>query len=311
VELRGLLRQAAGATEEHRRQADVRFRLHLPRRPVWAEADPTRIVQCAVNLLVNAAKFTPPGGENCLELETRRDLAWVRVRDTGIGIEPAALPGVWQVFTQGDASLDRSQGGLGLGLPLVKSLVELHGGGVLAASDGPGRGAEFAFWLPLLKDEGLRKDEGGRMKDESEPPNAEAPRGHPTPNAGSLHPSAFILHPSRRVLVVDDNLAARETLCDLLEGEGYAVIGAASAAEALEQARREPPDVVVSDIGLPGADGFDLAARFRSELPHTRLIALSGYSQDEYRARAREAGFDAYLVKPMDLPGLLEQIRGM
>lgn len=288
LDLRQPLREAAAATDEHRRAAGVRFELRLPFEPVWVEADPERIVQCAVNLLVNAAKFTPEGGKNRLVLLRIDEAAWVRVEDTGVGIEPAMLRRVFDVFSQGEQSLDRAQGGLGLGLPLVRSLVDLHGGGVRASSPGPGQGAEFAFWLPL-----------------AEPPE-EVSTPDPKPesaSAGAPPPAAV---PCRRLLVVEDNRAARETLCDLLEIEGYEVLAAESAPAALDLARRERPDAVISDIGLPGMDGFALAAQLRADLPGTLLIALSGYSQPSEQTHGAEAGFHAYLVKLVDLPSLLK-----
>jgi signal transduction histidine kinase len=289
TDLRELLQEAAAATEEHRRVNGVTFELRVPHEPAWVYADRSRVVQCAVNLLTNAAKFTPEGGRNCLELETAGDTAVIRVTDTGVGIEPEMLPHVFDVFSQSDASLDRSQGGLGLGLALVKSLAELHGGQVRASSRGPGAGAAFEIRIPAMPDGAIEE---------------EIPQSPVSPAA-----RAAPVERGRCVLLVEDNAATRETLAELLEDEGYRVLPAGDGRSALELAAKEQPEVILTDIGLPGMDGFTLARWIRAALPGARLVAMSGYSRAEDLEHARDAGFDGYVVKPVEFPALLDQIR--
>jgi PAS domain S-box-containing protein len=247
--------------------------------------------------------------------------AVVRVRDTGIGISPAVLPLIFETFTQADHSLDRSPGGLGLGLALVKGLVELHGGDVSAASDGLGQGAEFTVRLPAGKGKGeggKAKGERGKAKGEAAEDSArevDTARGSGVGAEGRgedrspLSPFALPLSPSRRVLVVEDNLDAAETLQDLLEMVGHQVEVAYSGPSGVEAAQRFQPDVILCDIGLPGMDGYEVAAALRQD-PATaaiRLIAVTGYGEEEARRRSREAGFEQHVVKPVD-PEALQRL---
>jgi signal transduction histidine kinase/CheY-like chemotaxis protein len=330
VDLVDVLREAAGATEDYRRRQSVFFSFELPEQPVWVNADRTRLVQAVVNLLNNAAKFTAPGGENWLEAETGKETAWVRVRDTGIGIPPDVLPRIFEVFTQAELPAGNTSDGLGIGLSLVKKLADAHGGGVVAHSDGPGRGALFTLWLPLAETETSRQSAVGsrRPGDGSglfpgpvpEPLNARAPQP-PTPEAAPRpEPLPRQEAPGRepragaqrrtpaRVLVVEDNRHARVTLCELLETAGCVVFSAPDGVAGLEVALRERPDVVVSDLGMPQMDGFDLADVLRPQLPEARLIALTGRSLPQEEERARQCGFDDYLVKPLDFAQLLAQV---
>jgi CheY-like chemotaxis protein len=237
-----------------------------------------RIQQCISNLLQNASKFTPARGR--LEVSVRRigpDVA-VRVRDTGIGIAPEMLPRVFDLFAQGDVAMDHAQGGLGIGLTLVKQLVELHGGSVEARSAGLGKGSEFEIALPVLSDGSLE------VEDET----VGAAKGN------------------SRVLIVEDNPDAAESLHMLLELLGHQVRVASDGFAALEVLADNPFDVILVDIGLPGMDGYALAAKIRA-LPQSapmRLVALTGYGQDEDRRRALAAGFDQHLVKPIDIDRL-------
>jgi len=245
------------------------------------EADPTRLAQVLANLLNNAAKYTEEGGH--IRLTAARDANEVvlSVQDNGTGIDPEVLPQVFDLFVQAGPSLGRSEGGLGIGLTLVKSLVEMHGGSVSAASEGPGRGSEFVVRLPV----GLE--------------TARAAAGA-TPVLGGGEVAR------RRVLVVDDNADAADSLAMLLRMQGHEVRTAYEGTTALELARAFGPDVVLSDIGLPGMTGYELAPRLR-DLPGLKgalLVALTGYGQEEDRRRVREAGFDAHLVKPADLDAL-------
>ncbi len=243
--------------------------------PVPVTGDPARLTQVLGNLLNNAAKFTPAGGRVTLSLGTEGARAVVRVRDTGPGISPDVRPMLFEPFTQGEQTLARSEGGLGLGLSLVKGLVALHGGEVNAA-DAPGGGAELVVSLPLA--------------------GPEPDRDAPEPAAAVADP------PHRRVLVVDDNRDAAETVADLARILGHEVDVAFDALDGLAKAARDAPDVVLCDIGLPGIDGYEFARRLRARegSDHVRLVALSGYAQPEDVARASDAGFDAHLAKPAD-----------
>jgi len=249
--------------------------------------DRTRLIQVLSNILNNAAKYTPEGGR--IVLSARVDGADVRiaVRDNGQGIEPSVLPYLFDLFTQAERTPDRSQGGLGLGLALVKSLVLLHGGRVEALSDGLGEGSEFVVYLPLLEHV-------------DDPVGLEA--AAPAPGA-----------PGLRLLVVDDNVDAAEMLATLLEMNGYTVSVEFDGASGLATALREQPAVALLDIGLPDIDGHELARRLRAQ-PATAdmvLVALTGYGQAEDQQQARQAGFNHHLVKPADLDKLLTLLAGV
>ena len=279
----------AGAVEAGRPLIEERrhhLTVQVPAEPLWVEGDPTRLSQVLLNLLNNAAKYTPEGGQIFLEAERNEDGSEVviRVRDTGIGISADLLPRIFDLFVQGDRSLDRSEGGLGLGLTLVKRLLAMHGGSVQAQSEGHGRGSQFTIRLPLLENPGAH--EMPQTKDLG---------------AGQSNP--------RRVLIVDDNRDATETLEMLLQLWGYDVRSVHSGTEALEVAPEYQPEVVLLDIGLPGMSGYEVAQRLR-EIPGlagTTLVAVTGYGQESDRSRTREAGFDRHLVKPVD-PSHLQEI---
>jgi len=247
--------------------------------PVWMSGDSTRIAQVIGNLLFNALKFTPPGGRVTLSVESRAGTASIRVEDTGAGIAPELLGSLFEPFVQAEHTIERSRGGLGLGLALVKGLVELHGGSVTARSDGPGRGSAFTIQLPL--------DESPSR--ENEPVQVSAER------SGSL-----------RVLVIEDHPDSAETLKDVLEMNGHVVDLAFSGPDGLAAARASRPDVVLCDIGLPGMDGFAVAEAIRRdpEMASCFLIALSGYASPDDVTRSITAGFDRHLAKPADLNDL-------
>ena len=255
---------------QHRHHLTVR----LPAKPVWLNADAARLEQVVVNLLTNAAKYTEDGGR--IELTVQRDGpdAVLRVRDTGIGIAPDLLPHVFDLFTQAERSLDRSQGGLGIGLCLVQRLTELHGGSVTAHSV-PGQGSEFVVRLPSTL-------------------------AWPAPPGPPLSAPVALLKKRCRVLVVDDNVDAAETLGMLLEFSGHEVRMVYDGLSALGTTLAWRPDAVLLDIGLPGLSGYDVARRIRldASLEGIVLIALTGYSQESDRQLAREAGFDHHLAKP-------------
>ena len=252
----------------------------LPAEPVPLEADAARLEQVLSNLLNNAAKYTEPGGRIDLQAGRDGDEAFVRIRDTGIGIAPELLPRVFDLFTQEERSLDRSQGGLGIGLTLVRRLVELHGGSVVASSGGVGRGSEFVVRLP-----------SGPVVEEDRP--AGVPGGAPTGPEDAT---------PKRVLVVDDNEDGARLLARLLRSCGHQTTLAHDGPAALEAAIAHPPDVVLLDIGLPGMDGFEVARRLRELDGPNRalLVALTGYGREDDMRRSREAGFDHHMIKPVD-----------
>jgi PAS domain S-box-containing protein len=245
--------------------------------PLRVSGDPARLEQVVSNLLDNALKYTPAGGQVTVRIEQIDGDVVLRVRDSGEGIRADLLDRIFDLFVQEPQALDRTRGGLGLGLTLVRRLVELHGGSVAAASEGPGRGSEFSIRLPRL---------------------AEADVPAPAREAG-LGPAA---PRPRRVLIVEDNADARESLSLLLRLSGHEVETSENAMEGLEKLAAFAPDVMLVDVGLPGMDGYDLARRVR-ERPAARgvaLIALTGYGQTEDRRRAQEAGFDVHLTKPVE-----------
>ncbi|HTP24094.1 MAG TPA: ATP-binding protein [Anaeromyxobacteraceae bacterium] len=251
--------------------------------PILVSADPARVTQIIGNLLQNAAKFTPRGARTTVSVTATDEVGEVSVHDTGDGIHPDVLENLFEPFVQAENTLERSAGGLGLGLALVKGLVELHGGTVQVDSAGPGKGTNFIVRLPLCK---------GRAR---RPPVLPGP---PEPPA------------SRRVLVVEDNIDAAESLKEALELNGHTVFLAYTGPEGVQRARDVRPDVVLCDIGLPGMNGYDVARAIRADpdLCFSRLIALSGYALPEDVDRARAAGFDQHLAKPADLSVLEHSI---
>jgi two-component system CheB/CheR fusion protein len=280
LDLNELARRVA---EDHRTlfaRSDVRLQVRPARGEVWVDADRARLTQAIGNLLQNAAKFTPRGGKATVtvEVDRARGQAVLAVRDTGAGIAPEMLPRLFEAFSQGDSTLDRSKGGLGLGLALVKGLVELHGGSAEAASEGPGKGAAFTLRLPL--------DVGAtRVPKEPAPVASAAPC---------------------RVLVIEDNEDAADTMREVLELGEHSVEVAYNGPDGVEKARAFHPDVVLCDIGLPKMDGYQVARAMRAdpELGGIALIAVSGYAQPEDVAMARDAGFDAHLAKPPSIEDL-------
>lgn len=267
-------------------EAGLSVELRLPETPVWVMGDATRLTQVLDNLLENARKFTEPDGEVQVELaiSASNAQAVLTVRDTGMGIEPEMLPRLFDVFSQADRSLDRSRGGLGLGLALVKGLMELHDGSVEARSAGVGKGAEFVLRLPL----------------EPEPRVFSERREAVTAQAGGL-----------RILVIEDNRDAADSLRELLQAYGHQVSVVYDGSAGLQAAEKERPDVILCDIGLPGMDGFQVARTLRgmSDFSDTRLVALTGYGQEGDVERSRDAGFDEHLVKPVDPSHLLNRLK--
>jgi PAS domain S-box-containing protein len=279
VELGALARTAlldtVGLMDDARHQVEV----ELPATPVLVDADPTRINQVIVNLLTNAAKYTPDGGRIILSLHCEEGAAVLAVRDSGIGLPTHALGTVFDMFSQLAPALERSKGGLGIGLALVRGIVELHGGQIGAHSDGEGRGSCFTVRLPLLAGE-----------------TCEAAPSAP----------AIAVPAASRILVVDDNVDAAEMLLMALELFGHQAQAVHSAGAALEAAATFKPDVALLDIGLPDMNGYELARRLRALEGGSgmTLIAATGWGQDKDRQRAFDAGFDHHLTKPIDFERL-------
>jgi CheY-like chemotaxis protein len=255
----------------------------LPKEPVLLDADPVRLAQVFSNLLTNAAKYTPQGGRITLEARVRGPEVVVSVRDTGIGIAPEMLARLFEMYSQAASALQRAQGGLGIGLSLVRGLVELHGGRVEAKSEGLHKGSEFIVHLPLpVVDVGAALPEA---------------------------PGAAMVRLSRRVLVVDDNRDSADTLSTLLQVLGCEVAVAYDGEEALRVGRQFKPDAVLLDLGMPRLNGFEACECMRRE-PWGKgicIVAVTGWGQEEDRRRTKEAGFDAHMVKPAD-PGKLTEL---
>ena len=268
---------ASPLLEQHQHQLHV----HVPRRGLVVDGDPARLTQVVANLLTNAAKYTNPHGTVTVSGRRERGEVVLTVRDTGIGIAADILPQVFDLFVQETQALDRAQGGLGLGLTIVRNLVQMHGGTVSAASHGSGHGSAFTIRLPASH------------------VSAEQVAAS-TPVA--VAPSAT----ARRILVVDDNEDAADMLTVALSASGFATRSAPDGPTALDVAREFDPDLALVDLGLPVMDGYELAKQWAADagIQRTRLVALTGYGQARDRRRTREAGFAAHLVKPVDLDAL-------
>jgi len=276
IELTRIIDQAVEASRAQYRSMDQELTVHLPSEPVYLHADPTRLAQIVGNLLNNAHKFTDVGGRISVAVERQGAEVVIRVTDTGVGIAAEHLAGIFDMFTQVESSLDRSRTGLGIGLTLVKTLVEMHGGTVKAHSEGPGRGSEFVVRLPVLLG---------------------APESPPVA-APHLEAASLI---RRRVLIVDDNRDAAEWLATLLSLSGHETHVALDGEQAVKAAERLLPDAILLDIGLPRVDGYEVCRRIRQQ-PWGRdlmIVALTGWGQEEDRQKSREAGFNTHLVKPV------------
>jgi two-component system, sensor histidine kinase len=283
------LNAAVGAAVEacmpaaHARSQDMK--MALAPEPLFIDADPVRLEQLLSNLIVNASKFTPNAGK--IEVQTSRDaeMAWVNVRDNGVGIRPEMIERIFAPFAQDDDSLARSAGGLGIGLSIARAIAELHGGSLHARSEGVSKGASFQACFPLS-----------------------------TAQAAAVHGKrAAPVAIRRRILVVEDNSDIRETLHLVLESQGHEVMLAATGDEGLKLALKEKPDVALIDIGLPGMSGYEVAVRIREGTRHwpvrMRMVAMTGYGQPSDVERAASAGFDHHLLKPVD-PQLLDTLLG-
>src|SRR5512139_1555299 len=291
VELADVVNQALEMAHPQIDAMGHQVEVRLPGQPVHLQGDPVRLAQVLLNLLDNAAKYTPDGGSIQVEASVTGPVIEIQVRDNGIGIPADLLPQVFDLFQQGERTLDRSQGGLGIGLTLVKRLVEMHGGVLEADSAGAGLGSTFTIWLPAL-------------------PAMQTADHHAAQGASAATAARC------RVLVVDDDPAVADSMTVLLQLEGHEVRAAASGEEALALARSFHPQVVLLDIGLQGMDGYEVARQLRAQQAADEticLVAVTGYGHDEARIRSKEAGFDRHLVKPVypeALYGLLAEIGG-
>lgn len=281
LELASIIAQAVEVVDPLFRERRHKVSIGAEYMPLHVLGDNARLVQCIGNVLTNAAKYTDPGGEIQIRSFPQGDSAVLQITDNGVGISPDLLPRIFDLFVQSERTLDRSQGGLGIGLSVVKRLIEMHGGQVVVRSDGMGRGAAFEIRLPVIERTRVAADA------QSQPEFA-----------------------AQRILVVDDNVDAADTLALILQHEGHQAEAVYLSTQALEQAQSFKPHVVLLDIGLPGMNGYELAARFRSmpELQGMRLIALTGYGKAEDYERTKAAGFDDHLVKPVDASTLKQAL---
>ena len=283
MELAPALKRAAEAARLTFKNLEHALTVSLPPAPVVVNADPARVDQVLDNLVNNACKFTDKGGRVSLTLERAADTAVIRVRDSGIGIAADKLPHIFDMFMQIDTSLGRPVSGLGLGLTLAKSLVEIHGGTLEVHSEGVGQGSEFIVRLPLAVEIAAARILEPRV-------------------------STRAATPARRFLVVDDNLDAATSLAMMLEQGGNETRTASDGVQAVELAERFQPDVVLLDIGLPKLNGYEVARKIR-EQPWGKamlLVALTGWNQDQTQQKSAEAGFDHHLIKPVSAAALLK-----
>ncbi|MEO8296897.1 MAG: ATP-binding protein [Burkholderiales bacterium] len=283
VPLRPLMERILEAVHGDADARSLRLAFEMPAEALTAYGDFVRIEQILWNLLSNALKFTPPGGRVTVRLRREEDCARIEVEDTGLGIEPALLPEVFDMFRQADTRIAREKGGLGIGLALVKSLAELHGGRAAVHSDGLGRGARFSVWLPLSM---------------AITPPAPAVPQQANPLAGL------------RLLVVDDTADTLETFGMLLELEGAQVTRAGSAEQALAAAAEGAFDLLLSDVAMPGMDGYQLIGALRRQPRHARLpaVAVTGFGRPQDHQRALAAGFDGHIGKPVSIEALRDLV---
>ena len=287
LDVRPIIEEAAEAAREAMQLRNIELTVTLAPEPLFVDCDPSRLQQIQANLLSNAAKYTQVGGHVQLSALQEGEEAVLRVRDDGAGIPADVLENVFEMFVQSHRTLDRAEGGLGVGLTLVRGLVELHGGSVSAYSEGEGRGSEFSVRFPLSK---------------------RAPTTQPPPSVKVMFDSS---HLPLTVAIVEDNDDSRMMFCELLELSGFVCHSASTGALGLQLIKDVSPDVALVDVGLPELDGLELARRLRKDPRHAELllIALTGYGQREDREAAHLAGFDMHFVKPVDFEALFSLLR--
>ncbi|HSK71038.1 MAG TPA: ATP-binding protein, partial [Pyrinomonadaceae bacterium] len=285
VDLREAVKSALEAAQPMIDTSEHKLTVSTPEEPIFIEGDFTRLSQIFTNILANAAKYTKPGGKIYVNARMENGNAVVRVKDTGLGIPKEMLPHIFDMFMQVQYSDRRSQGGLGIGLSLVKRLVEMHGGTVYALSEGADKGSEFIVTLPAAERQTPSKKEAKSA--EKEP--ADSPSVKP-----------------KRILVVDDNADAAQVLCFALQLEGHDVSVAYDGKSAIKAAEEFQPQICLLDIGLPDIDGFKVARQIREKMSETLLVAITGWGQEEDRRRSQKAGFDYHLVKPVAIEDIIE-----
>ena len=283
LDLASVISQALETVEPLIREKRHQVFITASYKPLYVSGDFARLVQCVINLLTNAAKYSDVSGQIRVETRAQDGEAVISVVDTGVGMSAELLPRVFDLFVQSDRTLDRSLGGLGLGLSVVKRLAEMHGGHVFAHSAGVGLGSRFEIRLPLVAPPAVTEREAE--------PQQSAPK---------------------RIFIVDDNADAADTLAMLLQLEGHEVQAVHTPAEALQKIESFRPDVALVDIGLPEMNGYELVRRLRNQpsLAAVKFVAVTGYGQLEDRRRVRDAGFDDHLVKPVNMPALTRALSG-
>jgi CheY-like chemotaxis protein len=284
IELASIIHQAVEISRAHAEADSHRLQVDLPPSAIWLHGDAVRLAQVFSNLLNNACKFTEPGGQITISAERQRDDVAVTVADTGIGLAPEQLESIFEMFSQVDRRLERTRSGLGIGLTLVKRLVELHGGSIAARSAGLGRGSQFVVRLPVLADVAARE------------------QTNPTQDRLAVSP--------KRILVTDDNQDAANTMATLLRLNGHEVETTYDGAQAFQKAAAYRPEIMLLDIGLPGMNGYDVCRSIREQPwgKAIRIVALTGWGQDQDRDKAHAAGFDDHLTKPVDLQMLRQAL---
>jgi two-component system, sensor histidine kinase len=279
LEIGAIIAQAVESVDPLLREKNHKLSIAPANQPLYLKGDHARLVQCVANILTNAAKYTDAGGTIRLWVEKRGELVAIVISDNGTGIAPHLLPRIFDLFVQGERTLDRSQGGLGLGLSIVKRLIEMHNGNVVASSDGHGCGSTFEIQLPLID----------------------------APLSFTDQASQADVKP-KRILIVDDNEDAANSLAALLSLDGHSTEAVYGATDAIARVSTLHPDVVVLDIGLPQMNGYEVAKIIRAELSAVQLIALTGYGQADDIQHAHEVGFDGHLIKPADVSTLARMI---
>ena len=286
VDLDEIITQSVRVAQPMAERQEVEVKVKRPARRLLINADPVRVDQIVNNVLTNAIKYTPAGGHIEMTISTDGEDAIISVRDDGVGIAPERISGIFELFAQAENAIGRAQGGMGIGLALVRNLVELHGGSVEARSDGVGKGSEFVVRLPVAKEDSRDASRGPDIVKDHEAPSA------------------------RRIVIVEDNNDVRDLLRLKLKRLGHEVSGARDGLEGVQMLLAEKPDLALVDLGLPGLDGFAVAREVRQQLgEEIILVAVSGFGQPEDKRRALEAGFDEHITKPADVQDIENVLR--